>query len=90
MSVPGPGTYAIRQMVGNETVGKTLSMKLCPGFEKPGANNFPGPGTYDGNFRTTKKSDPNWKIGSSTRDDKEKIMRRTCNFPPPDSYNPDY
>ena len=33
---------------------------------------------------------PQWKIGTSNRDDKEKIMRRTCNNPPPDSYTPDY
>mmetsp|Transcript_5502 Transcript_5502/g.9339 ORF Transcript_5502/g.9339 Transcript_5502/m.9339 type:complete len:344 (-) Transcript_5502:28-1059(-) len=88
MSVPGPGHYPVKQMVGNETVGKTLSMKLCPAFEKPGANKFPGPGAYEGQFTAIKKHDPTWKIGSSTRDDREKIMRRTCNYPPPDSYNP--
>jgi hypothetical protein len=36
------------------------------------------------------KSLPSWRIGTSTRDDQEKIKRRTQNFPPPNSYNPDY
>jgi len=36
------------------------------------------------------KSSPNWKIGSASRDDELRVKRRTCNFPPPDSYNPMY
>jgi hypothetical protein len=76
-------------LVGNETQGKTLSMKLCPAFEDYGANQFPGPGTYqtvDPNIRKSKQ--PTWRIGSSTRDDQLRTMRRTCNFPPPSAYNP--
>lgn len=55
VSVPGPGTYTIRQMVGNDCEGKTLSQKLCPSFEKPGANRVPGPGTYGDEYAVTKK-----------------------------------
>lgn len=53
--MPGPGTYPMKTLVGSESVGKTLSQKLCPAFEKPGANKFPGPGAYDGKFLTQKK-----------------------------------
>lgn len=67
-----------------------MSQKLCPNFEKPGANNVPGPGTYKGDYRTSIKKDPSWVIGSSTRGDQEKTMRRTCNWPPPNCYDPDY
>ena len=51
---------------------------------------MPGPGTHEPNYRKTKYSDPNWGFGSSTRNDEEKVMRRTCNFPPPNTYSPDY
>lgn len=88
LSVPGPGQYEIKQLVGNESVGKSLSMKLCPNFQKPGANNVPGPGAYTGKYDLVKSQEPGWKIGSSTRDDQEKIMRRTCNYPPPGGYDP--
>ena len=57
-------------------------MKLCPAFEDYGANQFPGPGTYqtvDPNIRKSKQ--PTLRIGSSTRDDQLRTMRRTCNFP---------
>lgn len=37
-----------------------------------------------------KKSEPNWKIGTSKRDDQENVMRRVCNFPPPGGYNPNF
>ena len=47
-----------------------MSQKLCPSFEKPGANKVPGPGTYAAaNYRTVRSKDPEWRIGSSTRDD---------------------
>jgi len=35
-------------------------------------------------------SSPGWKIGTSTRDDEEKLRMKTSNYPPPDSYNPSY
>lgn len=35
-------------------------------------------------------SSPSWKIGTSTRDDEEKLRMKTSNYPPPDSYNPSY
>lgn len=65
-------------------------MKICPAFEKAGANNVPGPGAYNGNYKTTRTAEPGWRIGTGTRYDRENIMRRTCNFPPMNAYNPDY
>jgi hypothetical protein len=71
-------------------MGKTISMKLCPKFESPGASNVPGPGAYNSDFKATVKGEPTWKIGTSTRYDRDKTMRRTCNFPPMNSYDPNY
>ena len=65
-------------------------MKLSPAFQQPGANKTPGPGTYDGKYRTQRSADPAWRIGTSKRDDQERIARRTQNFPPPDTYQPNY
>ena len=90
LNVPGPGTYPSRTIVGSESVGKTMGVKVCPSFDKPGSNNVPGPGAYDGNYKTTRTTMPGWKIGTGTRYDRENIMRRTCNFPPMNAYDPDY
>ena len=65
-------------------------MKLCPQFEKPGANKVPGPGAYNTDYRPTVNKEPTWRIGTSTRYDRDNIMRRTCNFPPMNSYDPKY
>ena len=67
-----------------------MSQKLCPAFERPGASNVPGPGTYGDFYRSTIHKDPTWVIGKGTRDDQEKTMRRTCNWPPPGSYDPNF
>jgi len=51
----------------------------------------PGPGTYASPGTRSNpmlKSSPNWKIGSASRDDELRVMRRTCAFPPPDQYDP--
>lgn len=53
----------------------------------------PGPGAYSSpgpRDNPMLRSSPNWKIGSASRDDDLRVKRRTCNFPPPDSYNPMY
>jgi hypothetical protein len=76
-SIPGPGNYAVPQLVGNESVGKTLHSKLSPSFERPGANKVPGPGAYQDMYRTAKKSDPQWRIGTSQRDQETRISQRT-------------
>lgn len=65
-------------------------MKLCPQFEKPGASNVPGPGAYNSDFKPTINKEPSWRIGTSTRYDRDNIMRRTCNFPPMNSYDPKF
>lgn len=48
----------------------------------------PGPGAYNSNYRASVKSSPGWKIGTSTRDEQERIASRTRNYPPPTTYDP--
>ena len=55
------------------------------------ARTNPGPGAY---FTPDKnnayKNSPSWRIGTSTRDDLEKQKMRSSNFPPPDTYKPNF
>ena len=37
-----------------------------------------------------KKNEPSWRIGTARRDDADKTMRRTNNFPAPTAYNPNF
>jgi hypothetical protein len=50
----------------------------------------PGPGTYSVDLSPVKTKDPTWRIGTSRRDDAERVMRSTQNFPAPTAYNPDW
>ena len=59
-----------------------MGTKFGSSLEQPGKAFVPGPGTYNGNYKSTRNMAPGWKIGTGTRYDRENIMRRTCNYPP--------
>ena len=82
--IPGPGTYAMKSQVDSH--GKTLGSKI----EQPKTSNMltPGPGTYTARFFGNLQKSPEYKMGTSTRDDMDRVNQRACNFPPPDSYSP--
>ena len=85
---PGPGAYPIKTIIGTETQGKSLAKRL---EQQRTSNHFsPGPGAYSNKFSVSIYSSPSWRIGTSTRDDEEKLRMKTSNYPPPDSYNPCY
>lgn len=56
----------------------------------PGSNNVPGPGTYAIDMSPIKNKDPQWRIGTSRRDEEDRVMRKTQHFPAPTAYNPLY
>ena len=86
MHAPGPGQYPITSLVGTESQGKSLGQRLTRGKT---SNQFsPGPGAYSVQFSQSMKSAPKFGIGTSTRNDTSKSQSR--NFPPPDTYNPNY
>lgn len=37
-----------------------------------------------------KNKDPTWRIGTARRDDQDRVMRKTTNFPAPTAYNPNF
>jgi hypothetical protein len=86
--IPGPGTYKSKDITGTETHGKTLLSK----YETPKTSNqlTPGPGTYQARFGGHQPNSPQYKLGSSKRDDMDRVNQRACNFPPPDTYNPKF
>jgi len=83
--VPGPGTYPIRSITGNETKGRSIAGKV----QAPKTSNMlaPGPGTYTARFNDIGTGA---KFGSSTRDDLDRQKMRACNFLSPDTYTPNY
>ena len=90
LNVPGPGHYKSKTLVGTESQGKTLGARFKIRHEEPGANLVPGPGAYACDFSPVRKEAPKWRVGTSQRDVRETIMRRTCDFPPANTYNPNY
>lgn len=91
VKVPGPGSYTLRGLTGNESQGKTLGLKHA-NIKSTVAFN-PGPGTYDAPCQSANpmlRKSPNWKIGSATRDEQDRIKKRVMNNPPPDTYSPNF
>merc|ERR1712084_105376 len=63
--VPGPGHYPARNLIGTESQGKSLAIRLAPGRT---TNEFnPGPGTYNSNYQSAAKSAPRYGIGTGRR-----------------------
>lgn len=86
-TAPGPGAYAIKGLVGSESGGKTLGLKLKQNIS---SNMFvPGPGTYHASGEASLRKAPSWRIGSSKRDDMERQQLRQIK-PPPGSHNPNF
>lgn len=84
---PGPGAYDIKGRVGSESCSKSLGLKLVASKT---SNQFsPGPGAYMPSPEHVSKKAPTWRIGTSTRDDKEKAAARQTR-PPPGTHNPNF
>lgn len=49
----------------------------------------PGPGAYDAHATQMMKKAPGWRIGSATRDDRERAILRN-KIPPPGTHNPNF
>jgi len=53
---PGPGTYPSKTMVGSESIGKTMGVKLANqsaiGADAEKQKQMPGPGAYHGDYKT--------------------------------------
>lgn len=79
-SVPGPGTYPFKTIIGTETQGKSIAGKFVE--IKTTNMQAPGPGTYEHKASTS----IGCKIGTSTREDK--AQKQFINFPAADAYNP--
>lgn len=86
--VPGPGTYQSKSIIGSESQGKTLGSKLKQ--QKTTDMFSPGPGAYNAKTEVTMLASPGWKVGTSTRSDQDRAKLRCSNFPPPDTYNPEF
>jgi len=63
---PGPGNYSLGSLIGR---GPQKSMHATIGYspEKKENSYKPGPGNYDPDAIRMKKSEPQYKVGTSTR-----------------------
>eukprot|EP00352_Strombidinopsis_acuminata_P007641 CAMPEP_0176355204 /NCGR_PEP_ID=MMETSP0126-20121128/13135_1 /TAXON_ID=141414 ORGANISM="Strombidinopsis acuminatum, Strain SPMC142" /NCGR_SAMPLE_ID=MMETSP0126 /ASSEMBLY_ACC=CAM_ASM_000229 /LENGTH=75 /DNA_ID=CAMNT_0017707769 /DNA_START=721 /DNA_END=948 /DNA_ORIENTATION=+ len=75
MTVPGPGNYESKTIIGTETRGKTMGSKLQSAVTSN--RQTPGPGTYSSHFNFSHKKAPTWLMGTSTRNDADKSKMRT-------------
>ena len=66
---PGAGTYELKPMVGNEGRSVSMHSKIQFSPEKKEKANVPGPGNYSPDGTKVKKSEPAYRLGSSTRQD---------------------
>ena len=80
-TTPGVGNYNISKGIGGgpkyTIVGKGNPLGV--------GNKNPGPGQYDDMYRTIKRKNPSWKIGTSQRDDDLKRVKRD-GYPGPGMY----
>ena len=65
-NTPGPGNYSLGNLIGK---GQHKSMHATIGYSPERKENSykPGPGNYDPHGLKVKKTDPQYKIGTSTR-----------------------
>lgn len=67
VKIPGPGSYSIPGVIGNDGPSKTLGGGHGYSPELKENSGKPGPGHYDGNSLITKKQNPRFKMGTSMR-----------------------
>ena len=80
---PGPGTYQIKNFIGNDGPKIHIS-SVRPLTSMGNSGNQPGPGAYNSNLNDKLKS-PSYGFGSSKRNNSNKEAERV---PGAGSYNP--
>jgi len=70
LSVPGPGTYAAKAILGMDGPSKTMASTLNFEPHRKEQAFKPGPGTYSGDTKLNViKNEPAWGMGSGKRVD---------------------
>ena len=70
LSVPGPGTYAAKAILGMDGPSKTMASTLAFEPARKEQAYKPGPGSYDGHAKlNVTKKEPAWGMGSGKRVD---------------------
>lgn len=82
-TVPGVGNYNVSQGLGK---GPKYTMVGKNTYGANWKNGVPGPGQYENNAEVTAKKSPIWKIGTGSRDDDLKRVKRE-NVPGPGMYD---
>ena len=78
-ALPGPGSYSTSKQFGSEARKAYITGRPA----ETERNDSPGPGKYDAKDALVKCTTPNYKMGSSKR---ENFLNKTANNPGPGSY----
>lgn len=68
-TIPGPGQYEQKNIIGTDGPAKSISGKTSSEVEIKEHRQKPGPGQYAPNFDYTCKQQPKIKVGTAPRDD---------------------
>jgi len=88
--VPGPGTYEIKGVVGQEGPKRSLAGRFNIDLVAKELNYKPGPGQYTPQINYSAKVSPNYKIGTSLREKYYLKDRFKHELPPPNIYHPNF
>ena len=88
--VPGPGTYDIKQIVGNDGPKKSLAGRFKVDLVRKELDYKPGPAQYSPSASFSQRTSPNYRIGSSLREKYYLADKYKHELPPPNIYSPDY
>lgn len=75
--MPGPGNYTLNPLIGKEGKKNSMHQAISYSPEKKEQSYKPGPGNYDPDILKTRKKEPAYKQGSSTRYDLSFVKRQT-------------
>jgi len=88
--VPGPGSYNLKGIIGTEGPRRTLAGRFKIDLNAKELNQKPGPGQYTPQLNPAQNKSPNYRIGSSIREQYYLKDKFKYELPPPNIYNPSY
>lgn len=86
--VPGPGAYEIKGVIGKDGPQRSLAGRFKIDLVAKELNYKPGPGQYTPQINFATKQSPNYKIGTSSREQYYLKDKFKYELPPPNIYNP--
>ena len=84
--IPGPASYNIKPLFGNESPKKSIHLKTKSHIQEEAKE--PGPGNYNPDPLKVQKADPAYTMGRKPKQDA--LLKQLTQLPAPGSYNPNF